>query len=159
MLSFDSNPAKQWGKIAINVLSHCQEIKSFWVTKRCIYMATWVIISPCHLLLEFNVNKRSRSVGDGSKCSCGKHHGSIIPRRPRHRSECAIHNLDLNRLPRNASFRDSGAYAPHQILPSTSCSIVPYSFSGRSEQVAWRKLWRITTKTGCSCMIKQKLNT
>lgn len=28
MLSFHSNPANQWGKIAINVLSHCQEITS-----------------------------------------------------------------------------------------------------------------------------------
>ena len=104
------------------------------------------------LLLKFYVNRWGWRFGNHPKCSFRKNNGSTMPGRPRNWTECTINDPYLNCLAWNASSRVSRAYAPHQILPPTCSTIVPYPLAGRREEVAWRELCCIVSIAGCGCV-------
>lgn len=110
----------------------------------------WVI---GNLLLKFNIDEISSGwVGNSTEGSLRQNNGSAWSRWLRLGSKSVINNPDLDGVFRSASSRIRGAYASHQVLPPTWCSIIPYTVSCCSEKIARRKLCRIIGSASCSCV-------
>ena len=106
-----------------------------------------------NLLLKFNVNGGSGTVGNCSESGFGKDNGGGGIGGPRNGGLGTIKDPNLNDLVWNTGSWNSSTNAPHQVLPPTRSTIVPNTLTRSPKHVArWERRY-ISPVTGRRCNI------